>query len=148
MLLRFYNIVLLVLFLTPNGFSQIDTTTYPKVSLYNKDTVIIFSIEQGKKLSIINENLKLHIAENSILNNQLFEKDNIIRFQAEKLSNFDTIVSNYDTIMLESKNILALCEEQKVMLHLEVKLYRRHKFFAIVIGGITTSLMTYLWITK
>ena len=148
MLLRFYNIVLLVLFLTPNGFSQVDTTTYPKVSLYNNDTVIMFSIEQGKKLSIINENLKLHIAEKSILNNQLFEKDNIIRFQADKLSNFDTIISNYDTIIIESKNILKLCEEEKVILHLEVKQYRRQKFFAILIGGFTTSLMTYLLITK
>jgi len=137
-----------VLFLTPNGFSQVDTTTYPKVSLYNNDTVIMFSIEQGKKLSIINENLKLHIAEKSILNNQLFEKDNIIRFQADKLSNFDTIISNYDTIIIESKNILKLCEEEKVILHLEVKQYRRQKFFAILIGGFTTSLMTYLLITK
>ena len=145
---KLLNIVFLGLFLSPNAFSQSDSTTYPKVSLYEQDTVLIFTIQQGKKLSAINETMKTCLSEKSILDNQLFEKDNIIRLQAESLANFDSIKSNYDTILLETKSLIHICEDEKVVLHLEVKQIRRQKFLAIVIGGITTTFMTYLWIIK
>ena len=148
MLGKILNIVLLGVFLTPNAFSQSDSTNDPKVSLYEPDTVLIFSIQQGKKLSFINETMKTCIAEKSILDNQLFEKDNIIRIQAEQLANFDSIVANYDTIVLESNNLLKICEDEKVVLHLDVKRLRRQKFFAMLIGGISTTFITYLYITK
>ena len=49
--MKLSNICFLIVFFTSAAFSQVKTTIYPKIIVYDKDTVILFSIDQAKKLA-------------------------------------------------------------------------------------------------
>ena len=137
--MRLSSICVLIVFMTSAAFSQMKTTIYPKVIVYDKDTVIIFSIEQGKKLAELNEDRKECFENNEILKLEIKQKDIIISEEKDKVVNYDKIVENYNEILKAKKDIQELCNSEK---------RNKHKWFAIIGGTITTGFMTYLWITK
>lgn len=146
--MRLSSICVLIVFMTSAAFSQMKTTIYPKVIVYDKDTVIIFSIEQGKKLAELNEDRKECFENNEILKLEIKQKDIIISEEKDKVVNYDKIVENYNEILKAKKDIQDLCNSEKQILTHEISKRNKHKWFAIIGGTITTGFMTYLWITK
>ena len=146
--MRLSSICFLIIFTTSAAFSQVKTTIYPKVIVYDKDTVILFSIEQGKKLAELNEDRKECFENNDILKSEIKQKDIIINEEKDKVVNYDKIVENYNEILKAKKDIQDLCNSEKQILSNEIRKRNKQKWFAIIGGSITTGFMTYLWITK
>lgn len=146
--MRLSNVCLFIVFLTSNAFSQVKTTIYPKVIIYDKDTVILFSIEQGKKLAELNEDRKECFEIDEILKLEIEQKDIIITEEKGKVANYDKIIKNYNDILKATKDLQELCNSEKVILNDEIKKKNKHKWYAIIGGSITTAFMTYLWVTK
>lgn len=134
------------IFLTFDAFSQVNTSKYPSVQVIESDTVIIFDLEQGRKLAIINESKK-HLEQlNQIQLKELNEKDSIIVNQNAIIVNGDKIQKAYNAIIIENKNLEQLCQDEKKILSDEIKKQKRYKWTAII-SGITINLTT-LWITQ
>ena len=69
-------------YLSSTAFSQSNVNKYPKVEIIESDTVIVFDLDQGRKLAIINESKKRLEELNAIQNKELTEKDSIIYNQS------------------------------------------------------------------
>ena len=146
--MRLSNICFFIVFLTSAAFSQVKTTIYPKVIVYDKDTVILFSIEQGKKLAELNEDRKECFENNEIYKLEIEQKDIIITQEKGKVVNYDKIVKDYNDILKAKKDLEEFRKVEKQILTDEIKKKNKHKWYAIIGGSITTAFMTYLWITK
>jgi Skp family chaperone for outer membrane proteins len=142
------KLLLLFLFVASFGFSQTKKSDYPKVVIYENDTVILFSIKQGKQLAIINEEKKEYLENNQVLNQEIKQKDIVVKEQADKLKNYDKIVKDYNDIVKAKDELKGLCDSEKEVLNDIIEKKNRHKWYAIIGGSITTAFMTYLWITK
>jgi hypothetical protein len=144
-LIKFVICVFCIL-LTSDAFSQVKTSKYPSVQVIESDTVIIFDLEQGRKLAIINESKK-HLEQlNQIQSKELNEKDSIIINQNAIIVHNDRIKKAYTDIIVENKNLEKLCQDEKSILIQEVKKQKRYKWTAII-SGITVNIFT-VWITQ
>jgi hypothetical protein len=130
------------------AFSQVKKTDYPKVVVYEQDTVIIFTIKQGKQLGVINEEKKECLENNQVLNREINQKDIVIKEQKEKLKNYDIIVKDYNDIVKAKDDLKRTCESEKIILNDIIEKKERHKWYAIIGGSLSTLFMGYLWITK
>ena len=102
------------LLLTSDAFSQVKTSKYPSIQVIESDTVIIFDLEQGRKLAIINESKK-HLEQlNEIQLKELNEKDSIIINQNAIIVHDDKIKKAYTDIIIENKNLEKLCQDEKL----------------------------------
>ncbi len=137
-----------VMFFNFYSLTQIKKTEYPKVTVYEKDTVIMFTIKQGKQLSIINEDKKECLENNQILNEEIKQRDIVIKEQKDKLKNYDTIVKDFKDIVKAKDDLKNTCETQKTVLQGIIDKKERHKWYAIIGGSITTLFMGYLLVTK
>lgn len=146
--MKLSNLFVFVFFFNLCGIAQINKTEYPKVAVYEKDTVIMFTIKQGKQLGIINEEKKECLENNQILNQEIKQRDIVIKEQNDKLKNYDTIVKDYNDIVKAKDDLKKTCESEKTILQGIIEKKERHKWYAIVGGGITTLFMGYLWVTK
>ena len=72
--MKLNSLIVFVLFFNLIAFSQVKKADYPKVVLYEQDTVIIFTIKQGKQLGIINEEKKECLENNQVLNKEINQK--------------------------------------------------------------------------
>ena len=135
------------LLLTSDAFSQVKTSKYPSIQVIESDTVIIFDLEQGRKLAIINESKK-HLEQlNEIQLKELNEKDSIIINLNAIIVHDDKIKKAYTDIIIENKNLEKLCQDEKLILMQEIKKQKRYKWTAIISGitvNITTLLITQL----
>jgi hypothetical protein len=144
-LIKFVTCVFCIL-LTSDAFSQVNTSKYPSVQVIESDTVIIFDLEQGRKLAIINESKK-HLEQlNEIQLKELNEKDSIIINQNAIIVHDDKIKKAYNDIIVENKNLEKLCQDEKIILDQEIKKQKRYKWTAII-SGITVNITT-LWIIQ
>lgn len=134
------------LLLTSDAFSQVKTSKYPSVQIIESDTVIIFNLEQGRKLAIINESKKHLEKLNDIQLKQLNEKDSIIINQNAIILHGDKIKMAYNDIIIEKNKLEQLCQDEKKILTQEIKKQKRYKWTAII-SGITVN-FTALWITQ
>jgi hypothetical protein len=146
--MKLSNLIVFVFFFNFIALSQAKKTEYPKVAVYEQDTVIMFTIKQGKQLGIINEEKKECLENNQVLNQEIKQKDVVIKEQKDKLKNYDTIVKDYNDIIKAKDDLKRTCETEKGILQDIVEKKERHKWYAIVGGSITTLFMGYLWITK
>ena len=146
--MKLSNVCFFIVFLTSAAFSQVKTTIYPKVIVYDKDTVILFSIEQGKKLAELNEDRKECFEIDEILKLEIEQKDIIITQEKGKVVNYDKIIKDYNDILKATKDLQDLCNSEKVILNEEIKKKNKHKWYTIIGGSITTAFMTYLWVIK
>jgi hypothetical protein len=132
--------------LTSDAFSQVKSSKYPSVQVIESDTVIIFDLEQGRKLAIINESKK-HLEQlNEIQLKELNEKDSIIINQNAIIVHDDKIKKAYNDIIVENKKLEKLCQDEKSILMQEIKKQKRYKWTAII-SGITVNITT-LWIIQ
>lgn len=107
---------------------------YPIISKIDKDSVIIFTIKQGRELVKINEEKKECLELNDILNQEIIQKDTIIYAQSKKIENYKGIVSEKDVIIANKEELTKICEQEKTMLKKEIRKQKVGKWIAIASG--------------
>lgn len=111
------------------SFSQ--ENTYPVVSKIENDSVIIFTLKQGKELIVINEERKECKEINDVLNKEIVQKDTIIYSQQKKIDNYEQIIVEKDNIIARKEELNGICEQEKSMLKKEVRKHKVGKWFAL-----------------
>lgn len=110
--------------------------TYPVTSVINNDTVLIFSQEQANKIAQWNEERKYCIESKSLLELEIEQKDTIINSLEAEINSFIGIEKNYKEIIKTKEELQGICNDEKDVLHKEVKRQKRHKWIAILSGAI------------
>jgi len=142
---RFVHTVFVV-FIASYALCQQKQINYPATQVIDNDTVIIFKIDQAKKLAIFNEERKKLLLVNNILEKQAVLKDSIIGEQKEIINTHVDIEKAQQVIIDEkTKQINLINSENKVALK-ELKKQKRYKYTAII-SGITVNIFT-IWITQ
>ena len=113
---------------------------YPKTSVIDEDTVLIFSQEQANKIAIWNEERKYCVENSDLLKLEINQKDTIIYSLEGKLYEFSIIEDKYKNIIKSKDDLKNICEQEKKILNKEIKRQKRHKFIAII-GGITVGII-------
>lgn len=115
-----------------------DESKYPRVVVLEGDTVIVYSFDQGRELTLWNEQRKecLELLEIEKLENT--RKDTVIQLQDQKIYNLES--ANYKlTDISEAKDKkLSICESEKQDYKDEVKKQKTHKIIAIISGIVIT----------
>jgi hypothetical protein len=141
-----YVIAFCAVFLASLAFSQSNATEYPSIELKGADTVIVFKIEQGRKLALQNEERKKLIKLNDIQNKELSQKDSVIEYQQNVIDNYLLIEKAQQVIIKEKSRQIAMCDDEKVLIKDELKKQKRYKWTAII-SGVTVNIFT-IWITQ
>ena len=133
-------------FIASLAFSQHNVVEYPSIELKGSDTVIMFKIEQGRKLALFNEERKKLIKLNDIQNKELIQKDSVIAYQQNVIDNYLLIEKAQMVIINEKSKQISMCDNEKVLINDELKKQKRYKWTAII-SGITINVFT-IWITQ
>jgi len=141
-----YVIAFYAVFLASLAFSQRNATEYPSIELKGTDTVIVFKIEQGRKLALQNEERKKLIKLNDIQNKELIQKDSVIHYQQNVIDTYKSIETAQQVIIKEKSRQITMCDDEKVLIQDELKKQKRYKWTAII-SGITVNIFT-IWITQ
>ena len=131
------------IFLAFGAFSQLEINKYPSIELRDHDTVIIFKIEQGRKLALFNEERKKLLKVNSILEDQISVKDSIIMHQGNVINTYVSIESAQQIIIDQKNKQLELSDSQNQIINTELKKQKRYKLIAII-SGISLNVFT-IW---
>jgi hypothetical protein len=131
----------LCIFVSLNAFSQ-SNGTYPKIEVINEDTVIVFDIEQGKKLAIINETKKKLEQLNNLQGLELETKDSIINVQNEIIVKLQEVDKSNKIIIEEKNKVEQVYKEENKLYSDEIKKQKRYKWLAIISGITSTILMS------
>lgn len=129
--------VFFVLFLN-NVFTQ--TNEYPVITKIEKDTVIIFTLQQGRELIIYNEQRKEYMELNEILNSTIVQKDTVINSLNQKVSNYEKIDLENKKIIKTKEELIKLSEDEKSTLKHEVRKHKTGKWIAIA-GCVTLAIL-------
>jgi hypothetical protein len=141
-----YAIALYAVFFASVAFSQHNAIEYPSIELKGADTVIVFKIEQGRKLAQQNEERKKLIQLNDLQNKELIQKDSVIEYQQNVIDNYLLIERAQKVIITEKSKQIAMCDDEKVLIKDELKKQKRYKWTAII-SGVTVNIFT-IWITQ
>ncbi len=141
-----HAIALYAVFFASLAFSQRNSTEYPSIELKGVDTVIVFKIEQGRKLAQQNEERKKLIKLNDIQNKELIQKDSVIVYQQNVIDNYILIEKAQKVIINEKSKQISMCDDEKVLIEDELKKQKRYKWTAII-SGVTVNIFT-IWITQ
>jgi hypothetical protein len=141
-----YAIALCAVFFASLAFSQRNATEYPSIELKGADTVIVFKIEQGRKLAQQNEERKKLIKLNDIQNKELIQKDSVIVYQQNVIDNYILIEKAQKVIINEKSKQISMCDDEKVLIEDELKKQKRYKWTDII-SGVTVNIFT-IWITQ
>ena len=125
-----YIISLLILIMSCSVYGQ----EYPKTSVIAEDTVLIFSQDQAKKIAQWNEERKYCIENEELLELLIQEKDTIIKHLSKQVEDFTIVEERYKDIIKGKDDLQEICEQEKKIIHKEVKRQKRHKWVAIVSG--------------
>jgi predicted nucleic acid-binding Zn ribbon protein len=110
------------------------------VKFDGKDTLLIFSIAQGKRLIAQNEE-RLKDKEIISLNvAQISQQDTIIASQDIKIKNLLLMNTNYVIIIKQKDDLISISETEKKILDKEIKRQKRQKIIAIIGGAIVSTL--------
>jgi hypothetical protein len=110
------------------------------VKFDGKDTLLIFSIAQGKRLIAQNEE-RLKDKELISLNMaQISQQDTIIASQDIKIKNLLLMNTNYVIIIKQKDDLISISETEKKILNKEIKRQKRQKIIAIIGGAIASIL--------
>lgn len=131
------------IFLASGAFSQREINKYPSIELRDQDTVIIFKIEQGRKLALFNEERKKMLKVNSILEDQISVKDSVILHQSNVINTYVSIESAQQIIIDQKNKQLELSDSQNQIINTELKKQKRYKLIAII-SGISLNVFT-IW---
>lgn len=141
-----YATLIYAVFLASLAFSQRSATEYPSIELKGADTVIVFKIEQGKKLAQFNEERKKLIKVVDIQDKQLIQKDSVIAYQQNMIDTYKSIGEAQQVIIDEKSKQISMCDDEKLLIRDELKKQKRYKWTAII-SGITVNIFT-IWITQ
>ena len=141
------RIVIHVLFLLSLAFTHANAQKYPQVVVYEADTVIIFDIEQGKKLAIFNEQRKYLEKANQELNGKISYLDTVVQLQDEQIKNYVEIEKKQLEIIEQKQKQMDMNDKQVQALRQEIKKQKNQKRISIGLGVIITSALTYFYIT-
>ena len=106
-----YVIVYLCVFMTFGALSQQNPTSYPMIDVKDADTVIIFKIDQAKKLAQFNEERKKLQKVTEIQQKQLSQKDSIINYQDIMIDTYKQIEQSQIVIIDEKTKQLAITKD-------------------------------------
>lgn len=138
----------LIVFLILGFFSIAQKEPYPKVVIYETDTVLAFTLKQARQLSVFNEERKECLDIKSDLEGQLKEFQRVNSEQKGQLANLEKIKKDYDDVVKATNENKSLCETEKGILKSQRNDQIKYKWFSIGVGSLTTLFMTYLYITK
>jgi len=118
---------------------------YPSVTFDGKDTLLMFTIAQGKQLIAQNEE-RLKDKQLILLNvAQISQQDTIISSQDTQINNLLLINTNYVNIIKQKDDLISICETEKQILEKEVKRQKRQKGIAIIGGSVVSILLIILY---
>jgi len=141
-----YIALFFAIFFVSVAFSQQKEIEYPLIELKGSDTVIIFKIEQGRKLAQHNEERKKLIKIVDIQDKQLIQKDSVIVYQQNMIDTYKSIEQAQQIIIEEKSKQIDMCDDEKLLIRDELKKQKRYKWTAII-SGITVNIFT-VWITQ
>lgn len=113
---------------------------YPLVKFDGKDTLLIFTIVQGKQLIAQNEERLKDKQIISLNVGQIRQQDTIIASQNTKINNLLLMNTKYVDIIKQKDDLSSICEAEKSMLDKEIKRQKRQKWIAIIGGAIASIL--------
>ena len=111
---------------------------FPTTIIFEEDTVIVFSLEQGKELSLINEKGKKCSQDLLIAEKQLILKDTIISVYKDKIEAYRGIESSLENIVNEKNDLIDICKDEKKEIIREVQRQKSQKWIAIFSGVVLT----------
>lgn len=141
-----YIIAFYAVFLASAAFSQHNAVKYPVVELQGADTVICFTLEQGRELAKRNEERKMLLEVNALQGKEIAQMDSIINLQRSQISTYQSIDTAQQVIIQEVKKQVNMCDTQRALLEKELKKQKRYKWTAII-SGIALNTVT-IWITQ
>jgi hypothetical protein len=121
---------------------------YPVVRVIEKDSVMIFTLEQTKELAKINEERLKLLSNVRITNSQLKFKDSIIRMQETQIFDLKLVKFDYDEIVKQMQRQQKAFIDEKAILNREVKRQRRQKYASIGSGILSFGTLLYFYIHK
>jgi len=133
-------------FLASVAFSQHSAVKYPTVELKGSDTVICFTMEQGRTLAQRNEQRKKFEEVMKIQQLELLQMDSIVASQNRMIQTYKSIDEAQQLIIKEVKSQVDMCDSQRMLVEKELKKQKRYKWTAII-SGITVNIFT-IWITQ
>ena len=113
---------------------------YPLVKFDGKDTLLIFTIVQGKQLIAQNEERLKDKQVISLNVAQISQQDTIIASQDKKIKNLELMNTSYVNIIKQKDDLCSIFEAEKSMLDKEIKRQKRQKWVAIIGGAIASIL--------
>jgi thymidylate kinase len=126
------------------ALSQHSMVEYPLIELKGSDTVILFKLEQGRKLALINEQKKKYEKLYWLQIKELDQKDSIISYQNEVIKNYRQIEQSQIVIINEKQSQVEMVNDESKILKNEIKKQKRYKWTAII-SGIALNTLT-IWI--
>lgn len=139
-----YTIALYAVFFASLAFSQRNATEYPSIELKGTDTVIVFKIEQGRKLAQQNEERKKLFKLNDIQNKELIQKDSVIAYQQNVIDKYILVEKSQRVIINEKAKQIEMCDDEKMLIQDELKKQKRYKWTAIISGITSVAIVQYL----
>lgn len=133
-------------FLASAAFSQQSAVKYPSVELKGTDTVICFTMQQGRTLAQRNEERKKFEAVMNIQQLELQQMDSIVASQNRMIQTYKSIDEAQQVIIKEVKSQVEMCDSQRMLVEKELKKQNRYKWTAII-SGIALNTVT-IWITQ
>lgn len=127
---------------------QKEPVMYPVTKVLEKDSVIIFTLDQGRELARINEDKKRLEKLNKKCEFQLKFKDSIILLQEQQIVDYQSIKLDYDLIVKQMNRMQQLCGDEKKLLNKEIKKQKRQKWASIGIGVSSFAILSYFYTNK
>lgn len=105
---------------------------YPVLNIIDKDTCLIFTINQGRDLIKKDEQRKHLLEVNSIQEKEIIKRDTLINSQNKKIINFEKAIKENNDIKARKDSLITICETEKSNFKKDVRIQKNYKWVAIV----------------
>lgn len=114
------------------------------VTIVNKDTLICFTIDQSRQMTIWNEERKECIELQKVDKEKITELSGINEKQLVVISNLETEINKHIATIKDKDKLLSMCEDEKKYLKKEIRKQKRAKILSIVGGAVLCTLFIML----
>jgi len=129
-------------------FSSVFAQDYPKMVVIDKDSCVIFTLEQSREMIIWDVEYNECKDERKILLEEIALKDSVIVNTKTMVNEYNEILELYNGIKAEKDTLIQLHIEEKQLLEKQIKKQKIQKFISSSIGVLTTSLLTTIILIK
>jgi hypothetical protein len=129
--------VILLIFIVNIAYSQ---NKYPIVTIVKNDTLICFTIEQSRQMTIWNEQRKECAELQKVDREKIIELEGISKKQLDIITNLESEINQHKGTITDKDKLLKLCEDEKKYLKKEVRKQKTGKVLSIV-GGVVLSIL-------